>query len=764
MILKMLKCILITQVILIELIWAQAVAPNNGLAKTPPMGWNSWNIFHENINENQIKGIADVMVSSGMRDAGYIYLNLDDNWMATSRDAQGNLRADPVRFPSGMKALGDYIHSKGLKFGIYGDRGLRTCHHFNAGPVGTQSGSYGNEVRDAATFASWGVDYLKYDNCEPAPGSNAQVDYQRMRDALAQSGRDIVYSICAWGFQSWMPNTGNLWRTTGDISDAWYKEPGFFRGIINIIDENANLAQHAKPGAWNDPDMLQIGNGGSTAEEYRTQMSLWSIMAAPLLAGNDIRVMTQETKDILLNTEVIAINQDPAGIQGQRISSSNGLEVWVKPLGSSDGPEKAVALLNRNGSAANITFNFADVGYDAEDNLSIRDLWAHEDRGVFQGSYTMNVPSHGTGVLKLRRSLTTIPGRVEAEHYSAMNGIQVEVEEPGQSNIGYIQNGDWVKYLINVSEPGEFIFRLSAGSASEENSSILIKDSDGNLLNTLAIDVSQTDGWKDWHVYSTTLNLPTGTQEITLEFSGGADYLFNIDWFDILLPPSPVPGKIEAEDYLNMSGLQTEPDADDNINIGFINPGDWSQYFINVSQTGTYNMKINVATAATTEGSITVKNEQGVTLGTLIVDPDQTDDWHDWYVDSIAIDLNAGDQELLLEYSGEAEYLFNIDWIEFAYESEEPTPLQRSRDQRYTMWGNLDASGRLYLSGPIGEHIRIEIFTLKGVKVSDQSLQIQNLDPISIDASNMQNLSAGLYYATINRESSNSEVKYLMKN
>ncbi|HPH38051.1 MAG TPA: alpha-galactosidase, partial [Sediminibacterium sp.] len=213
----------------------------NDLVKTPPMGWNSWNVFHENINENQIKEIADVMVSSGMKDAGYIYLNLDDNWMAKTRNANGDLQADPTRFPSGMKALGDYIHEKGLKFGIYGDRGLRTCHHYNNSSQfpNSGSGSYMKEERDAKTFASWGVDYLKYDNCEPAPGSNQRQDYERMRDALLKSGRDIVFSICAWGYQDWMPKTGNLWRTTGDISNAWEAKPGdWFRGVADIIEEN----------------------------------------------------------------------------------------------------------------------------------------------------------------------------------------------------------------------------------------------------------------------------------------------------------------------------------------------------------------------------------------------------------------------------------------------------------------------------------------------------------------------------------------------
>ena len=370
-----------------------AAALDNGLAKTPPMGWNSWNAFAGTIDETKMKQIADVMVTSGMKDAGYVYLNLDDNWMANpARDSSGNLRGDPTRFPSGMKALGDYIHSKGLKFGIYGDRGTMTCMNV------PQSGSYGHEQADAKTFASWGVDYFKNDNCNPV--GDIQTDYQNMQKALASSGRDIVYSIChPNGYSDWMQSTGNLWRISGDIVDKWDNGTNFYKGIVNLIDANAGLASHAKPGAWNDPDMLEIGNGGCTAEEYRSQMSMWSIMAAPLLAGNDIRNMSQATKDTLLNTEVIAVDQDAAGIQGTRVKASNGLEVWCKPLGSANGGTKAVALLNRNGSAASITVDFAQIGLSG--TASVRDLWAKSDQGSYTGTYTMSVPSHGTGMLKI---------------------------------------------------------------------------------------------------------------------------------------------------------------------------------------------------------------------------------------------------------------------------------------------------------------------------------------------------------------------------
>ncbi len=460
-------------------------ALNNGLVKTPPMGWNSWNCFHENITEAKIKQIADLMATNGMKDAGYIYLNLDDNWMATSRDASGNLRADPTRFPSGMKALGDYIHNKGLKFGIYGDRGLRTCHHYNAGPAGTQSGSYQKEVRDATTFASWGVDYLKYDNCEPAPGSNQQKDYENMREALANCGRSIVFSVCAWGFQSWAPQTGNLWRTTGDITDKWQtSSTDWFKGIINIIDENGKLANYAAPGAWNDPDMLEVGNGGCTAEEYRTHFSMWCMMAAPLIAGVDMtnsQRFNQATKDILLNKEVIAIDQDSAGIQGTKIKTTNGTEIWSKPLGKKDGTTKAVALLNRNGNASNITVNFADVGLSGE--VYVRDLWAKTDKGKFTNSFSMSVPSHGTGLLKLTTTppvstISTIAPKFNANIKALASNGKIDIRTEAVDNA----------FNVSVFLPdGKLVTRMNsivkAATISVPNSGIYIVDMNCNGQN-----------------------------------------------------------------------------------------------------------------------------------------------------------------------------------------------------------------------------------------------------------------------------------------
>jgi alpha-galactosidase len=362
----------------------------NGLARTPPMGWNSWNKFGCGVSDTLVRQTADAMVSSGMAAAGYQYVNIDDCWSVTTRDANGNLQPDPTKFSNGIKAVADYLHSKGLKLGIYGDRGTTTCANY--------PGSYGHETQDANTWASWGVDYLKYDNC--AVVGDMQTDLAKMRDALATSGRPIVFSISTW----WMslptfPELGNLWRTSGDITDS-------FTSVMGNIDSNNTTAQYAGPGHWNDPDMLEVGNGAMTDTEYRAHFSMWAIAAAPLIAGNDLRNMTQATKDILTAPEVIAVDQDSLGVQGTKVTDNgSGLQVWAKTLSGTN--TKAVALLNRSGASANITVNWSDIGLSG--SATVRDLWARADLGSFSGSYTASVPSHGVVLIKVVASGITGP-------------------------------------------------------------------------------------------------------------------------------------------------------------------------------------------------------------------------------------------------------------------------------------------------------------------------------------------------------------------
>ena len=358
--------------------------PSSKLAQTPPMGWNSWNKFACHVNEQLIRETADAMVSSGMKAAGYQYVNIDDCWQV-SRDPQGNIVVDSKHFPSGIKALADYVHSKGLKLGVYTDAGRLTCQK--------KPGSYNYELQDAKTYAGWGVDYVKVDWCA-SEGLDPKVQYAKFRDALAQAGRPIVFSICNWGVDApwtWGPTTGNLWRTTGDIEDKYDR--------MSVIGFSQNgLEKYAGPGHWNDPDMLEVGNGGMNHDEYQTHMALWALLAAPLLAGNDLRSMTPETKEMLTNSEVIAVDQDPKGVQGHRVWDEGPLEIWAKPL--ADGGQ-AVGLFNRGESEMKITVDLKMLGIN--DPMKVRDLWRHADVGESRNSYTANVAKHGVVLLKLSK-------------------------------------------------------------------------------------------------------------------------------------------------------------------------------------------------------------------------------------------------------------------------------------------------------------------------------------------------------------------------
>jgi len=312
------------------------------LAKTPPMGWNSWNKFHCDVSEALIMQTADALVSTGMKDAGYEYIVIDDCWQV-SRDENGEIECDKERFPNGMKYVADYVHSKGLKFGIYSSAGTVTCQR--------RPGGFGHEYQDARTYARYGVDYLKYDWCGSTT-QDAKSSYTNMSNALYAAGRPIVFSICEWGSNKpweWAANVGHLWRTTGDISDNW-------NSMINIFEKQKELARYAGPGKWNDPDMLEVGNGGMTTEEYRTHFSLWCMLASPLMAGNDLQNMTPETKSILLNKEMIAIDQDTLGRQATCYRDNGDYQIWVKTLSNN---EKAVCLLNKSDEKKSVLVDFS---------------------------------------------------------------------------------------------------------------------------------------------------------------------------------------------------------------------------------------------------------------------------------------------------------------------------------------------------------------------------------------------------------------------
>ena len=369
---------------------------------TPPMGWNSWNHFAGRVTDADVRSAADRLVASGMRDAGYTYVNVDDTWEG-KRDAQGVLHTNE-RFPD-MKALGDYIHSKGLKFGIYSSPGAKTCGGFE--------GSLGHEEQDAKMYAGWGVDYLKYDLCsfqdemrkvkaehpnEPDAANNLMIAaYRKMGDALKATSRPILYSLCQYGVDQpwkWGPGVGaQMWRTTDDIDDSYGR-------MIAIGFSQAGLSKYAGPGHWNDPDMLEIGNGKMTEEEYRTHMSLWVLLAAPLIAGNDLSKMTEADKNLLMNKEAIAIDQDALGKQGDRLYQSGDFDVWTKPL--SDG-RVAVGLFNRSWDNRDVSVDLAEIGF--RNGARLRDVWKQKDLGRHSGVFTDTIPKHGVTLLIVGVSL-----------------------------------------------------------------------------------------------------------------------------------------------------------------------------------------------------------------------------------------------------------------------------------------------------------------------------------------------------------------------
>src|SRR5215831_3121150 len=371
-----------------EVLPALHTVSDGGLARTPPMGWNSWNHFRAAVDDATVRGIADAIASNGMKEAGYVYVNIDDTWEA-GRDASGNIQANS-KFPD-MKALADYVHSKGLKLGIYSSPGPKTCAGYE--------GSYGHEQQDAKTWAVWGIDYVKYDWCSASvmfKPEDMHAVYQVMGDALRAVGRPIVFSLCQYGEQSvqtWGAQVGgNLWRTTGDISDTWQSMSGLG------FDRQTGLEKYSGPGHWNDPDMMEVGNGGMTTDEYKTHFSLWAMLAAPLIAGNDVRNLSDETKQILLNKEVIAVDQDPQGTQGYRLKKDGDSEVWVRPLAKG---AYAVAIFNRGAAPAEISVKWTDLKLKGK--LKTRDLWGHKDLGKIADEFRAQVPPHGVTMIRVER-------------------------------------------------------------------------------------------------------------------------------------------------------------------------------------------------------------------------------------------------------------------------------------------------------------------------------------------------------------------------
>ncbi|MER5456170.1 ricin-type beta-trefoil lectin domain protein [Micromonospora sp. NPDC002389] len=440
-----------------------AQALNNGVARTPPMGWNTWNTFGCNINEALIHQMADAIVSTGMRDLGYKYVVVDDCWFDPNRDSQGNLQAHAGRFPSGMKALGDYLHARGLLFGIYQVPREKTCaQYFGAWPGST--GSLGHEYQDARQFAAWGVDFLKYDWCSPWGTINDQVaGFSLMRDALAATGRPIVYSINPnsihekTGPQRNWGDIANMWRTTEDITNSWNtgQTNGYPMGVQNIINVTVPLAPYAAPGAFNDQDMMVVGNGGMNDTEMRSHFALWSIMASPLIAGNDIRNANAATLAILRNQQLIAINQDPLGVQAVQVSHDGTRRVLAKRLANGD---VAVALLNQGSATTTVSTTAAAIGKSGS-SFTLRDAWTN-GTSTSTGAISASVPAHGTAVFRVSGGGTTNPpttfrlrsessGRcLDVNNGGTANGTATLIWDcHSNSNQSFTQNGQSLQVL-----------------------------------------------------------------------------------------------------------------------------------------------------------------------------------------------------------------------------------------------------------------------------------------------------------------------------
>lgn len=374
-----------------------AMAAAVAATPTPQMGFNNRSFIHcqASFNEAMIRETADKLVSLGLRDAGYVYLTLDDCWADWQRDNQGDLHADPERFPSGIKALADYLHQRGLKLGLYASAGTATCEPIRQGGF---PGSLDHERHDAATFAAWGVDYLTYDNCNHLD-LDARQRYSAMAHALHGTGRPIFYSVCErgenepWAWAGKLPAAGSSWRTATDIADT-------YASMLDHFKQNVNLDAYARPGHYNDPDLLLVGNGGMTLTEYRSHFSLWSIMAAPLLVSTDLRTIAPDALEILLNREVIAVDQDPLAVQGRQVRDVDGIHVIVKPL---KGGSRAIAVFNENDTPREVSIAAAVIGLEPDASYVVRDLWLHSQREG-DANLQLQLPAHATAMYRINEN------------------------------------------------------------------------------------------------------------------------------------------------------------------------------------------------------------------------------------------------------------------------------------------------------------------------------------------------------------------------
>jgi len=712
------------------------------LALTPPMGWNSWNYFGCNVSESMIRAQADAMVSSGMKDAGYQYIVIDDCWQ-TSRDANGYIIADPTRFPSGMKALADYVHSKGLKFGLYSCAGTLTC----AG----RPGSKGYEYKDAEKYAEWGVDYLKYDWCY-TEGQNSRQSYQLMRNALEAAGRPIVFSICEWGSTQpwlWAKGIGHLWRTTGDIQANW-------SSVTNLLDLQVGLEKYAGPGGWNDPDMLEVGNGAMTKGEYRAHFSLWCLLAAPLIAGNDLRSMNADVIEILTNKEVIAVNQDSLGIQGHKVRDDGDFEVWSKLLKDSS---QAVILFNRSSSEKHMSVAWQEVGFEKDAFLRVRDLWQHRDIGYFKDYYSTTVPSHDVVMLRLWK----------ADAPSAAPSITMTT--PVDSSIFTLPT------TINLS-----------ALATDSDGSVTQVDffANGEYIGT---DRKADDGWS----FSWNHTIP-GVYEMTARAIDNTGISVASKPHYIYLAPavgpfygSPItiPANIQAEDYDGGGEGVGFHDTDARNEFGFyrwdavdidkitgtapdfcvssMEVGEWLNYRITIPSTDDYDISIRISASVRT-AKLHLELDDADVTGAISVPYTGPRSWRTVTVSKIPLKAGTGDLRLNVDSGGcKVDYL-NIDYtlktISLPWQQKDIGATAAAgnagvRGQTFIVtgsgndvWGNIDEFHFVYqeISGDLEIRARVASMTLTDPWAKAGVMIRNTLDDNSIHAMMVMSAANGLAF------------------
>jgi len=495
--------------------------------KTPLMGWASWNTFRTNISETVITRQADAMVSSGLAAAGFTYINIDDGFF-NGRYADGTLRTDSVKFPNGMKTVADYIHNKGLKAGMYSEAGANTCgSKWNAQTGGVGAGMYNHDQQDIDLFfKTWGYDYLKVDFCGGLwLGLDEETRYKEVKKAIENTGRkDINYNVCRWQFPgTWVTSIADSWRISGDISPR-------FSSILEIIDKNTFLAPYVSPGHYNDMDMLEVGNGMSATED-KSHYSMWCIMSSPLVMGNDLAKLSQQTKEILTNTEVIAVNQDTTGVQAHLVSDNGaGLQVWAKNLNGKQSRERAVVLLNRSSKASSMSVKWKDL--NLAEGANVRDLWLHTDLGSIDSVFTATVPSHGVIMLKVKGNKSRLQEVFEAEYAWLNNYSYIQFGQTipnqgeavtdarcsGRAKAKMLGNGasNYIEFReINTTTAGVYLLTISYISGENRNATVTINGKDTLITNL------NSGGWSTLGKVSLPVKLNNGHKTIRLSNEAG---------------------------------------------------------------------------------------------------------------------------------------------------------------------------------------------------------------------------------------------------